>query len=115
MQFKLAAFTTIAAMATLAAATPTGGSGPSNQCNTGSLECCQSTQDSKSIDGTLLGLLTLLGVNVGSLTALVGVTCSPISVVGISGTSCSAQPVCCTNNSFNGVVALGCTPINLNL
>ncbi|KAF8204671.1 hydrophobin-251 [Pholiota molesta] len=31
------------------------------------------------------------------------------------GTSCSAQPVCCTNDSFNGVVALGCTPININL
>ncbi|KAF5310912.1 hypothetical protein D9619_007759 [Psilocybe cf. subviscida] len=113
MQFKLAAFTTVAAVATLAAATPTGGSGPSNQCNTGSLQCCNSVQnaDSKSI----AGLLSLLGIVVGTITGQVGVTCSPITVIGASGTSCSAQPVCCTNNSFNGVVALGCTPINLNI
>ncbi|KAF5326970.1 hypothetical protein D9619_004102 [Psilocybe cf. subviscida] len=111
MQFKLAALTTLAVV-TLAAATPTG-TAPSNQCNTGSLQCCNSVQaaDSKSI----AGLLSLLGIVVGSLTGQVGVTCSPITVIGASGTSCSAQPVCCTNNSFNGVVALGCTPINLNL
>ncbi|KAF8875137.1 hypothetical protein BD779DRAFT_1678405 [Infundibulicybe gibba] len=42
-------------------------------------------------------------------------TCSPISAIGLGGNSCSAQPVCCSNNSFNGIVALGCTPVNLNL
>ncbi|KAF9038662.1 fungal hydrophobin-domain-containing protein [Panaeolus papilionaceus] len=91
----------------------TDGSGPSNQCNTGSLQCCNSTQLATS--SSIAGLLGLLGVVVGSVTGLVGVTCSPISVVGISGNSCSAQPVCCTNNSFNGLIALGCTPVNLNL
>ncbi|KAF5327236.1 hypothetical protein D9619_004769 [Psilocybe cf. subviscida] len=112
MQFKLAALTTTLAIVTLAAATPTG-TDPSNQCNTGSAQCCNSVQnaDSKSI----ASLLTLLGIVAGSLTGQVGVTCSPITVIGASGTSCSAQPVCCTNNTFNGVVALGCTPININL
>ncbi|KAF9558360.1 fungal hydrophobin [Agrocybe pediades] len=86
---------------------------PSNQCNTGSIQCCNSVQSASS--SSVAGLLGLLGVVVGSVTGLVGVTCSPISVIGIAGNSCSAQPVCCTNNSFNGIIALGCTPINLNL
>ncbi|KAF8959640.1 fungal hydrophobin-domain-containing protein [Flammula alnicola] len=86
---------------------------PSNQCNTGSIQCCDSTQSAtSSVVSTLLGLL---GIPIGSVTGLVGVTCSPITVIGASGTSCSAQPVCCTDTSFNGVIATGCTPINLNL
>ncbi|KAF5327368.1 hypothetical protein D9619_004460 [Psilocybe cf. subviscida] len=114
MQFKLAALATVT-VATLAAATPTrrNDSGPSNQCNTGSIECCQSVQTAGS--SSVASLLGLLGIVVSDVTALVGVTCSPITAVGVGGTSCSAQPVCCTNNSFNGVVALGCTPININL
>ncbi|KAF8898036.1 hydrophobin [Gymnopilus junonius] len=83
------------------------------QCTTGSLQCCDST--SSSTDPGIASLLSLLGINVQDISALVGVTCSPITVVGAGGTSCSEQPVCCTNNSFKGVVALGCTPININL
>ncbi|KJA22758.1 hypothetical protein HYPSUDRAFT_40550 [Hypholoma sublateritium FD-334 SS-4] len=90
-------------------------SGPSNQCNTGSLQCCQSTQSASSPSTLLSIIFGLLGVVVDGLTGQVGVTCSPITVVGVSGTSCTAQPVCCTNNSFNGLIALGCTPININL
>ncbi|KAF9471134.1 hydrophobin-domain-containing protein [Pholiota conissans] len=61
-------------------------------------------------------LLSLVGVDVGSITGQVGVKCSPITVIGTgSGSSCTAQPVCCENNSFNGVVALGCSPINAGL
>ncbi|KAF9478418.1 fungal hydrophobin [Pholiota conissans] len=112
MQFtSLSAIATLA-LATLAAATPTE-TPPTNQCNTGSLQCCASTSTAST--PSTAALLGLLGVVVGSVTGLVGVTCSPITVIGASGTSCSEQPVCCTNNSFNGVVALGCTPINLNL
>ncbi|PPR05230.1 hypothetical protein CVT24_010336 [Panaeolus cyanescens] len=96
-----------------AGAVPRTDSGPSNQCNTGTLQCCNSTQAANS--SAVAGLLGLLGVVVGSVTGLVGLTCSPIDVLGISGNSCTAQPVCCTNNSFNGIIALGCTPINLNL
>nr|BAB84545.1 hydrophobin-251 [Pholiota nameko] len=114
MQFtKMSAFATLA-LATLAAATPTRrNDSPSNQCNTGSLQCCNSLQSANS--ASLAGLLGLLGVVVGTITGQVGVTCSPITGVGVSGTSCSEQPVCCTNNAFNGVIALGCSPININL
>ncbi|KAK2467155.1 hypothetical protein APHAL10511_000704 [Amanita phalloides] len=88
--------------------------GPSSSCSTGPVQCCNSTQSSKNL-GSLSSLLGLLGINVSNLTGLVGVTCSPITVIGAGGNSCNAQTVCCENNSFNGVVALGCTPINLNL
>ncbi|KAF5348085.1 hypothetical protein D9758_010062 [Tetrapyrgos nigripes] len=106
MQFKII---TISALATLAAAT----GAPASQCNTGNLQCCNSVQSSNT--GLVSGLLGLLGVVLGAVDAQVGVTCSPISVIGVGGNSCTAQPVCCENNSFNGIVALGCSPVNLNL
>ncbi|EIN05963.1 fungal hydrophobin [Punctularia strigosozonata HHB-11173 SS5] len=84
-----------------------------DQCNTGSIQCCNSVHDSKS--SALSGLFNLLGINAGDVTGQVGVTCSPISAVGVGGDSCNASPVCCENNNFNGLVALGCVPISLSL
>ncbi|KAF8887547.1 fungal hydrophobin-domain-containing protein [Infundibulicybe gibba] len=84
-----------------------------SQCNTGSIQCCNSVQSS---DSSLVGLLAgLLGVVLGGLTSQVGVNCSPITVIGASGNSCSAQPACCTGNTFSGLLTVGCSPINLNL
>ncbi|PBK86717.1 hypothetical protein ARMGADRAFT_939952, partial [Armillaria gallica] len=60
-------------------------------------------------------LLGLLGVAVGQLTGNVGVSCTPITVVGLGGTQCSDQVVCCDDNNFNGLVSLGCTPLNIGL
>ncbi|KDR81003.1 hypothetical protein GALMADRAFT_136066 [Galerina marginata CBS 339.88] len=85
----------------------------SSQCNTGKSHCCDSTHEPSS--NAVSHLLGLLGVPIDPLTGLVGLKCSPGGVVGVGGTSCSAQPVCCTNNTFNGLVALGCTPINVNI
>ncbi|PPR04694.1 hypothetical protein CVT26_015019 [Gymnopilus dilepis] len=116
MQFKaLTAFSlaAILAAATAAPNSPPPPPPPANQCTTGSLECCSSTGTAS--DPVISTLLGLLGIDVSDITALVGVTCSPITVIGTGSTSCSEQPVCCTDNSFNGVVALGCTPINLGL
>ncbi|KAL0570329.1 hypothetical protein V5O48_011625, partial [Marasmius crinis-equi] len=55
----------------------------------------------------------IVGVALGSVTGQVGVTCSPISVLGAGGNKCASQTVCCENNSFNGIVALGCNNISL--
>ncbi|KJA23545.1 hypothetical protein HYPSUDRAFT_100350, partial [Hypholoma sublateritium FD-334 SS-4] len=101
-------------LATFAAATPIGANNPApvDQCDTDAAQCCASTQEADTT--STAAFLGLLGIVAQGLTGLVGVTCSPITAIGASGTSCSQQPVCCTNDSFNGVVALGCTPLNLN-
>ena len=89
------------------------GTEPASKCDVGHLQCCNSVQ--KGSSSSVQGLLGLLGIVLSNVDVPVGVTCSPISVIGISGTSCTAQPVCCENNDFNGVVAIGCTPVNLSL
>ncbi|KAF8869990.1 fungal hydrophobin-domain-containing protein [Infundibulicybe gibba] len=115
MQFKAPIVAAIA-FATLAAAIPTDHTDPPPpQCSTGPVQCCNSIQDAADLSDPVKLLLGLLGVVVGDITGLVGIACSPLSVVGVGGNSCSTQPVCCTENSFSGLVALGCSPININL
>ncbi|KAF4621007.1 hypothetical protein D9613_000979 [Agrocybe pediades] len=82
-------------------------------CNTGSIQCCNQVQSSTST--TVASLAGLLGIDLGSITGLVGLSCSPLNILGVGGNSCSAQPVCCTGNTFSGLISLGCNPINLNL
>lgn len=83
-----------------------------NQCSTGPVQCCNSVTHASDKGASLLA--TLLGI-VLPADAAVGITCSPLSVLGIGGNSCNAQTVCCENNNFNGLIAIGCTPININL
>ncbi|KAF5379142.1 hypothetical protein D9615_005968 [Tricholomella constricta] len=84
-----------------------------DQCSTGAINCCNSVQSaSNPAVSTLAGLL---GVVLGPITGLVGLTCTPIDIIGVAGNSCTAQTVCCTGNNFNGLLVLGCTPINLNV
>ncbi|KAK0184041.1 hydrophobin-251 [Armillaria mellea] len=74
------------------------GGGQGAACSaTGTAQCCESTQ------------------SVSSRHLYSGVTCSPISVIGVGGTQCNNQVVCCDDNNFNGLIALGCTPINIGL
>ncbi|KAH8119784.1 hydrophobin-251 [Phellopilus nigrolimitatus] len=102
---KLAA---VASLAILAVATPTPQT--TSSCNTGSLECCNSVQSASSPQAA--SLLGLLGVVLGA-DVPVGLTCSPLSVVGLSSSSCTADPVCCSGNNYSGLVVVGCSPINL--
>ncbi|KAH6904338.1 hydrophobin-251 [Coprinopsis sp. MPI-PUGE-AT-0042] len=104
MQFTL--FTTLAALAVAAIAAPTDPTTtPAPSCETG---------PHPADDPSTAVLLGLLGIVLQDLNVIVGVTCSPISVIGVPGNSCSGQTVCCSDNSFKGVVAIGCTPININ-
>ena len=81
MQFTiLSTFTTLALAAFVAA-----GSSPSDQCNTGSLQCCNSVQSAQ--ETSVAHLLSLLGVAAQDVTAQVGVVCSPVTVVGAAGNS----------------------------
>ncbi|KAJ3502223.1 hypothetical protein NLJ89_g8988 [Agrocybe chaxingu] len=81
-------------------------------CNTDSLQCCKNVYQSNSKEAAKV--LSPFNIAAGSVTGLVGADCNSIVSVLSSGTSCNQQTVCCTDNRFEGVVALGCTPINLN-
>ncbi|EIN14595.1 fungal hydrophobin, partial [Punctularia strigosozonata HHB-11173 SS5] len=78
-------------------------------CTTGPVQCCNTVTSAKN-EGILLALL---GIVLEDLSVLVGLGCSPISVIGLGGSSCSANPVCCENNNFGGIISIGCVPISL--
>ncbi|KAL5523252.1 SC3_2 [Sanghuangporus sanghuang] len=86
---------------------------PASQCNTGPIQCCDSVQSADSF--TISTLLGLLGIVLEDLDVLVGLTCDPISVVGVGSSGCDAHPVCCENNDFNGLISIGCVPVNIEL
>ncbi|OBZ77312.1 Hydrophobin-3 [Grifola frondosa] len=97
------------ALPLLAAATPVL---RRDSCNTGSIQCCNSTTTAD--DASVSALAGLLGVVLGPVEGLIGLGCSPISVVGVgSGSACNASPVCCENNSVGGLISIGCVPIQL--
>jgi len=110
----LLAFTAFVAATTTVTVSPPGPTPlPASQCGTGNLHCCDSLERS---DGSLVGyLLGLLGVVLQGAEVLVGIHCSPIDILGIGQNSCHAQPVCCQNNDFEGLIVIACVPININL
>ncbi|TBU54144.1 fungal hydrophobin-domain-containing protein [Dichomitus squalens] len=85
-------------------------SGSPSSCSTGPVQCCNTlTTASDPLASVILGLLgIILGPDVA-----VGLTCSPISVIGVGGGSCSANTVCCENNNVGGLISIGCIPIIL--
>ncbi|ESK88582.1 hydrophobin [Moniliophthora roreri MCA 2997] len=101
----------LAALASVVVAAPYGS--PVAQCNTGPMQCCNIVDNAQNHD--VSNALGLLNIVVQDLNVPIGLNCDPISVVGLGGNACSQQPVCCENNNFNGLVAIGCTPINLNV
>ncbi|VDB87627.1 unnamed protein product [Peniophora sp. CBMAI 1063] len=89
---------------------------PSPTCNSGALQCCESVQPASSLGSSGdSGLLDLIPITLQGLNIPIGITCTPIDVIGVGGDSCQQQTVCCENNTFSGVVALGCTPIGVGL
>ena len=65
----------VVSVAVLAAATPLPGA---SQCDTGSMQCCDSVQSASA--PVAAGLLSELGINAQDVTGQVGVTCSPVTV-----------------------------------
>ncbi|KAK7054480.1 hypothetical protein VNI00_003678 [Paramarasmius palmivorus] len=112
MMYKVLSLAALASLASLAAAMPLGG-GPTSQCDVGELQCCDNM--AKAGDPKAKKLIDLLQIVVQDVNVPVGLNCDPITGIGVSGTSCAAQPVCCEDNNFNGVIALGCSPINVNV
>ncbi|KAF9054956.1 fungal hydrophobin, partial [Hymenopellis radicata] len=95
------------ALATLAAATPTRRQG---DCTTGPIQCCATTTTASNASAA--SILGLLGIILDPDT-IVGLSCSPISAIGVGGGECSASPVCCTDNSHDNLISIGCVPVSL--
>ncbi|KAI0646333.1 fungal hydrophobin-domain-containing protein [Trametes meyenii] len=103
----------VAAAATVGASAIPRGYGDAS-CNTGVLQCCNQITDSH--DKQFAPQFSLLGLDLNSVTAPIGVTCSPINVIGAAGgAKCEQNPVCCEDNSYGGVFSLGCVPASLPL
>ncbi|KAG7094395.1 hypothetical protein E1B28_007995 [Marasmius oreades] len=104
--FALSSLTAV----TTAMALPGGGGGGAG---TGT-QCCQQVQQASAITGATKTLLGLLGVDLDNITGLVGLNCSPITVVGSGNGACSSgtTAVNCTDNSYGNLVHLGCVLVN---
>ncbi|TFK37361.1 fruiting body protein SC1 [Crucibulum laeve] len=105
---KVALVTVSLAIFATATTIPQGGN---NQCSTGSVQCCNTVEsaDSAQAAKAIAGLGSLI---TGPITGQVGLACNPISVIGGGFNSCKAQTACCTDNNYNGVVVVGCSPIS---
>ncbi|OJT07160.1 Fruiting body protein SC3 [Trametes pubescens] len=92
---------------TAPASTPT----DSSSCDTGPIQCCASTPSAGSAEGA--AILGLLGLVVQGVDVLLGLGCSPISVIGVGGGECDSNVVCCEDNAVGGLISIGCLPVSL--
>ncbi|KZT67523.1 hydrophobin-domain-containing protein [Daedalea quercina L-15889] len=87
-----------------------GSSGGAGSCNAGANYCCNSVTNASNADESTTGILNAIGVDLSDTLNNVGLGCT--SLVG--GASCSTNALCCENNTFSGLIAVGCTPISLD-
>ncbi|KAG8217146.1 hydrophobin [Butyriboletus roseoflavus] len=104
-----AALIPVAALAAVAAAAPSALEvrASSSSCDTGSVQCCTQYYSQYEYESQYSSVLQALGINLSNYQGLVGTQCT-------GSTVCDQQPVCCTGNSFNGLVVVGCSPITIN-
>ncbi|KAK7017718.1 hydrophobin 2 [Favolaschia claudopus] len=94
---------------TLAAAMPNGTPPPPVTPPT-SPQCCSSVQDSKST--AVSAVAALLGLDLDGINVPIGLSCSPITVVG---NNCGDTTVTCDtpDKAWGGLIAINCLPITL--
>ncbi|KAK1222959.1 hypothetical protein PQX77_014159 [Marasmius sp. AFHP31] len=107
--FALSAITTLAAATAVVKRTGGGGGGEGSCSNT--LQCCESTTTAS--DPAAAGVLAAIGVIVDDLNVLVGLNCSPITVVGGGNGACSKTTVICKDNSHGNLISVGCVPVTI--
>ncbi|KAF9463881.1 hydrophobin [Collybia nuda] len=84
------------------------------KCNTGAAYCCNETRQAQTV--TDAKTKAIIAAVAQGFTGTIGQNCSPITGLGVGGgASCSQKPVCCENNQMNGLVVIGCTPIDISL
>ncbi|KAF8521371.1 hydrophobin [Hysterangium stoloniferum] len=118
MKFVLvvpAVFGLLAAAAPPSSPPPSSAASPStppSQCNTGSPKCCKNVGAAGSIP--MNALLKPLNIALDDPTAIIGLECTTLTLVGDGkGGNCAQHPVCCKDVKFDGVVNVGCTSISL--
>ncbi|KAJ7841874.1 fungal hydrophobin [Mycena olivaceomarginata] len=94
---------------TLAAATPTG-TPPPPVTTPSSPQCCDSVVSSTSTAASAVA--ALIGLDLTGLDVPVGLSCSPITVVG---NNCGSTTVTCDapEEEWGGLIAINCIPITL--
>lgn len=93
---------------------PIAASSVGSSCSTGPVHCCNSVEPASSENASKI--VSLLGIVLQDVDVPVGLDCTPINILGVgSGGTCNAQTVCCENAQFNGLINIGCSPINLPL
>ncbi|KAI0755679.1 fungal hydrophobin [Fomes fomentarius] len=101
----------ITAMPLLAAANPIEAR-YTKTCSTGRVQCCDTTATAGSGKGS--SVLGLLGIVLDDTNIVLGLQCTPISIIGAGlGGSCANQAVCCQDNSHGSLVSIGCIPVQL--
>ena len=78
---KLSAVAALFAALAVATPVPQLQNGPYGQCNTGQIQCCQQVVPASDLNPAVLN--GLLGVVIQDVNVPVGLTCSPISVIGV--------------------------------
>ncbi|KAJ7908513.1 POH2 hydrophobin [Mycena leptocephala] len=73
-------------------------------------QCCSSVVSSSSSAASVLA--ALLGLDLTGLNVPIGLSCSPITVIG---NNCGGTTVVCDspNKEFGGLIAINCLPITL--
>ncbi|KIJ25017.1 hypothetical protein M422DRAFT_274088 [Sphaerobolus stellatus SS14] len=107
--FSKTALVAFASSAILVAALP---NEPVSSCTTSPVLCCDSFVTASSASAAKI--LGLLGIVLQDLNITVGLTCSPITVIGAGGDSCAGSAVCCADDSHGGLIAIGCFPVDLS-
>ncbi|KAF9495959.1 fungal hydrophobin [Pleurotus eryngii] len=102
----------VAAIAAVAAASPLAAR-TDYKCNTGPVQCCNELKSHESSEANIVA--SLLKLDFGGVTGDFSLQCSPVGSLVGGGPKCSGQTVCCENTKFNGLVNIGCTPINIGL
>ncbi|KAJ7301199.1 fungal hydrophobin [Mycena albidolilacea] len=92
---------------TLAAATPTG-TPPPPVTTPSSPQCCASVVSSTSAAASAVA--ALIGLDLSGLNVPIGLSCSPITVVG---NNCGSTTVTCDapQKAWGGLIAINCLPI----
>ncbi|KAK1222960.1 hypothetical protein PQX77_014160 [Marasmius sp. AFHP31] len=109
--FALSAIATLAAATTVVKRNGGGGGGDEGGSCTSGVQCCESA--TKASDPSAAAVLGLLGIVLEDLNVLVGLNCSPITVIGGGNGACSSTTVYCEDNSHGNLISIGCLPITI--